>query len=375
MPPPSLPRKANPSAMPSRRAFRSPPSRSSDDWVPSSQPHETSIPRPERANDTEASGSVPCTPVDQSSQIVPSSQSNERELRIPEGQPTISDIPRVPAAALSHDSFFPLSMTDSEDRHSPSQDGFTGEFPSPTFVESSQSQYEHDLTASHAEMIDARRTALLWGKEAEPASIPSSSPPRPVESQDYYANDEYSQSQDTCSQPSTFGSSQPPASSSRISSQSGTYDEMSYPQTPSQLRHFTDMFLNRDEFGNELPQSGAEGGGSTTRPRSVSPSPTSRKKPRLEDPRGESSLTFSPQQRISPSPSHAHPGHGLRVHHRERSSGHGDDMLGELSTSHPTSQSFMDELEDDSSSQELPSAMQDFLAMFDGSQPSQVAHL
>ncbi|KAI0650160.1 hypothetical protein C8Q79DRAFT_369735 [Trametes meyenii] len=51
MPPPPLPLKASSFSMPSRRTFRSPPSRSSDDWVPSSQPHETSIPRPERSND------------------------------------------------------------------------------------------------------------------------------------------------------------------------------------------------------------------------------------------------------------------------------------------------------------------------------------
>ncbi|KAI0650161.1 hypothetical protein C8Q79DRAFT_901713 [Trametes meyenii] len=276
---------------------------------------------------------------------------------------TTSDVPRAFDSTLfpPNSSTFP-SPIDTEDRLNSPQDGPIVELPS-TFVESSQSQFEHDLTASHAEMMDARRTALLWGKEEDPSSVPSSSPPRPAESQDYDANDEYSQSQDVPSQPSTFAPSQLYGSPSRSSSQSGSYQGMSYPRTPSQLRHFTDMFRNRDEFGNELPEKPVENGGGTTRSRSMSPSPSSRKKPRLEDLRADTSRTDNPS-----------PYDFLPT--SQRSPRHDSDSLEGTSGSPPASQSLVDGYNDgSSSSQELPSAMRDFLAMFDGSQPSQLAFL
>ncbi|KAI0824655.1 hypothetical protein BC628DRAFT_1410783 [Trametes gibbosa] len=129
--------------------------------------------------------------------------------------------------------------------------------PSPDFVESSQSQSEHELSASWAEVIGLRRAALMrYGQSVNLYDYSPSSPSRPAESQDYDAHDEYSQSQGSYSQASTFAHSElhssPLCGASQFTDASSSSSLTPYSEVPSQFLDFLSMFENRDEFGNEL---------------------------------------------------------------------------------------------------------------------------
>lgn len=154
--PPPLPPKASSSTMPTRPLLRRPQSSSSDRWVPSSQTQELSIPR-----ESQKHADVPHTPVDQKTQIVPSSQSHEREMRISDVLPPMSDIYKTPASPLERTSS-PVSplLPDSDEGVHPPTGYFVAGQSSPRFVQSSQSQSEHDLTSSWAEMLGTRQAAL-----------------------------------------------------------------------------------------------------------------------------------------------------------------------------------------------------------------------
>lgn len=291
MPPPPLPHKASSPSMPTRPALRPPLSSSSDRWVPSSQSQELSIPLLESRGGTNSSA-VPHTPIGQSTQVIPSSQSHERELRITDVLHTEPDAFRTPDSPLQRcrSPVSPL-LPDTGMEHD--MDILP---PSPGFVESSQSQTGHELSTVWAEAIGSRQAALdrysyslfalqrdLTGlfRPAGVADIPSSSPPRPAASQDYDAQDEYSQSQECYSQASTFGHSQHPSSPFQAASQftdaSNSSSYTPYPETPPQFRDFLGMFENRDEFGNELPPPPDR----LSRP--PSPSPSTGQRARLHD--------------------------------------------------------------------------------------------
>lgn len=154
--PPPLPPKASSSTMPTRPLLRRPHSSSSDRWVPSSQTQELSIPK-----ESQKHADVPHTPVDQKTQIVPSSQSHEREMRISDVLPPMSDIYKTPASPLKRTSS-PVSplLPDSDEGVHPPTGYFAAGQSSPRFVQSSQSQSEHDLTSSWAEMLGTRQAAL-----------------------------------------------------------------------------------------------------------------------------------------------------------------------------------------------------------------------
>ncbi|KAH9894397.1 hypothetical protein C8Q73DRAFT_790942 [Cubamyces lactineus] len=284
MPPPPPPLRPSSTIMPARTIPRSPRSSSSDKWVPSSQTQELSISPPKKRRTMDMSSAIPHTPVDQETQVIPSSQSNERELQMsdvfpPTRTPGAYGTPASPleAKSLSVSPLLPGRETNADHLET----GFKAGLPSHEIVESSQSQYEHEISSQWADVIGSRKAALSEScdpREGDIDTIPSS-PARPVRSQDYDANDEYSQSQDACSQSSTFGSSDPHTSPLRpvspYTDSTSSYNPTPFPITPSQVRRFVNMFDGRDESGNELPDIG-EG----ERSRSVSPSPASRRTPR-----------------------------------------------------------------------------------------------
>ncbi|KAI9001324.1 hypothetical protein BD414DRAFT_29983 [Trametes punicea] len=286
MPPPSLPFKVPSSDMPVRPPLRRARSSSSEKWVPSSQTQELSISPPRSRESNDVSRTISHTPKDQITHVVPSSQSSERELQMSDVLPPAPDIYKTPISPLRPDrsSLSPL-VSDAGDSPDPLEEGaLASGLPSPEVIESSQSQYEHEISPFWAETIAARQAALSWGTQDQVGRVtPLSSPRRPAESQDYDANDEYSQSQGTYSPPSTFATSQPRTSPLHASSQStnssGSDRVEPYPVTPSQFRRFVDMFNNRDEFGNELALDEEE---SDVPERSASPSPSSRRRARPE---------------------------------------------------------------------------------------------
>ncbi|KAI0774025.1 hypothetical protein C8Q74DRAFT_1368544 [Fomes fomentarius] len=241
MPPPPLPLKVPlPPAMSTPTFhYRKP---SSEDWVPSSQTQELCIPGDEDSQDAPLSGCAARTVSDYASQVVPSSQSQERELEIPHSQPvnrlrtSLSPLRIEPPARESHAN---PAGTDSVDNG--------GEMPSPEIVESSQSQIEVEITQEWAAIIGSRLAEFRGGR---------STPSREPTSQGYDAQDEYSSD----SQPSVFSLSDirtsPLRAPSQWSESSASYDSDSQPTapTPPQVRRFRDMFKGRDEYGNMLPE-------------------------------------------------------------------------------------------------------------------------
>ncbi|KAI0332451.1 hypothetical protein GY45DRAFT_1299022 [Cubamyces sp. BRFM 1775] len=186
----------------------------------------------------------------------------------------------TPASPLEANSL-PTSplLPERDDDPDPLETEFKAGLPRHEVVESSQSQYENEISSEWADVMAARKANLSGPRYEDDKDMVPSSPTRPIRSQDYDANDEYSQSQDACSEPSTFGPSGPHTSPLRPVSQytdsTDSYNPTPYPITPSQVRRFVNMFENRDESGNELP-----GFEEDDRSRSVSPSPTSRRTPR-----------------------------------------------------------------------------------------------
>lgn len=191
------------------------------------------------------------------------------------------------------------------------------------------------------------------------ADIPSSSPPRPAASQDYDAQDEYSQSEEGYSQASTFGHSQHPSSPFQAASQftdaSNSSSYTPYPETPPQFRDFLGMFENRDEFGNELPPPPDR----LSRP--PSPSPSTGQRARLHD-----------RNATSP-PSHTY---GPPSSRRSELEDAEPDLLDEiLDSQFGNSQSHLEDSDYGSSSlpEVYPTPVRDFLDMFEESQQSQAA--
>ena len=283
MPPPPLPLKAlllSPSPpsstepMPCPAQFCRPRSVSSETWVPYSQTQELSIPRWEDIQDDQSSGGGHCG---RAPQVVPSSQLSEREFEVllhtsdhrDAREPSSSSVmidgrggPALPSTLSA-----PTAM-----------DGDLEESVVHETVESSQSQFETEITAAWAETLAVRQESLRWwvqlvtvslslGPHALPnhrsrkqsLSLPSSSPPRAIESQDYDAQSEWSSSIDKVSQSLTMDPrtsplvlpSRPPSIKSSGSHEDS--DSASY-SLPSQIRRFLETFEGRDEGGNVLPR-------------------------------------------------------------------------------------------------------------------------
>nr|VWO94742.1 C2H2-type domain-containing protein [Ganoderma boninense] len=239
---------------------------SSQDWVPSSQTQELSIPRYEDIQDDQPSSTVRLGHRGRSSQVIPSSQLSERELELFHGSsarnssssPVLADRPGELGSVSG-----PMS---------PTKDRDTDGSITPEIVESSQSQFETEITAAWAEILATRREALRRPKEN--GSGLSSSPPRVVQTQDYDAESEWSPSIDEVSQSLTMDlRTSPLEAPSQLPSagSSGSYagsDSESYFALPSQMRRFLETFEGRDEDGNELPH---DVGARPARPRSSSP--------------------------------------------------------------------------------------------------------
>ncbi|KAI0356505.1 hypothetical protein OH77DRAFT_1401123 [Trametes cingulata] len=296
--------------------------------------------------------------MDQGSQVVPSSQSNERELRISDVLPPATDLYKTPASPLRpNDTPITPLVPDAESDATPGS-------PSKGIVESSQSQSEHDITALMAETLSARQSTLSWygGKHDLPDHTPSS-PPRPAESQDYDANDEYSQSQSQSqSQASTFSSPTRPSASSQYTQYTDSLGSSldPYPITPSQVRRFKDMFEGRDEYGNELAQASpggrSQGGRARSESRSPSPSPSARRVAR----RDGSSPSSTPRGRAAGAPlsySYAERPSRSRMLDEDVLEGTEDEPSQPLGNSQvPVEES------------QFPTPVRHFLDMFDGSQ-------
>ncbi|EJF62854.1 hypothetical protein DICSQDRAFT_179560 [Dichomitus squalens LYAD-421 SS1] len=254
MPPPPLPFKAllhsSPASsltMPtlsSSPAYRPHPS-SPIRWVPSSQTQELSIPRITGLPDRHSSDETRRGRRRSATQVVPSSQPDERELELPSGSSDHCDVHQL-RACEARPGPNPLQASDTDEGHA--HDTSPGEL-----IESSQSQFEVEITPAWAERIATRRAELCGSKQEQQAggsSLSPSSPPRAAETQDYDAESEYSSSVDEVSQSSVSGQSGPRSS------------------TPSQYRRFCEMFEGRDDDGNELPR---EETASARRSRSASP--------------------------------------------------------------------------------------------------------
>ena len=303
MPPPPLPLKALlPSSsplsptetMPRPAHFHRPRSVSSEKWVPSSQTQELSIPRYEDMQDDRSSDDAR-HPAHRgrASQVVPSSQLSEKELEILHGTYHCNACDPPSSSVLVDGRDRPtLSVTLMS--APTATDGDSEQSIIHETVESSQSQFETEITAAWAETIAARREALRWCvsplllRPLSPAahalpysrprksssSLPSSSPPRPVETQDYDAQSEWSPSIDEVSQSLTKDprtSPLVPPSQLPSAESSGSYgdsDSTSYSVLPSQVRRFLETFEGRDEDGNELPRDAGIG---PTQSRSSSP--------------------------------------------------------------------------------------------------------
>ena len=154
MPPPPLPDKLLQPTMPSFPAWRQQKPRSSsadsDKWVPSSQTQELSIPRYEFA-DQFSSGSVPSARSEGMPEVVPSSQSEEQELEPPDGLVHADHRPK------------PTPLQPSDPRTSTvisSENNEEGGMSSPEVIESSQSQFETEITAAMAEAMGARAAEI-----------------------------------------------------------------------------------------------------------------------------------------------------------------------------------------------------------------------
>ncbi|KAI1789036.1 hypothetical protein LXA43DRAFT_601610 [Ganoderma leucocontextum] len=284
MPPPPLPLKALlPSSrplsatvptplMPRPAQLHRPRSVSSEKWVPSSQTQELSIPRYEDMQDDQSSDEVRPTRRGRASQVVPSSQLSEKELEVLHGTSDHRDAQGPASSAVLADgpddsaSSYPPAA-------SPAAGGEPEESTSHEIVESSQSQIETEITATWADILAARRETLRWSKKSN-SSLPSSSPPRAVETQDYDAQSEWSSSIDEVSQSLTMDPRtsplQPPSQLPSAES-SGSYEDsesMSYSVLPSQVRRFLETFEGRDENGNELSR---DAGAGVAQSRSSSP--------------------------------------------------------------------------------------------------------
>ena len=160
MPPPPLPLKAavlsrptSPSAMPILRPYHShrPPTPLSEKWVPSSQTQELSLPGSpvSGGNSSDETHEARCR---RASQVVPSSQLSERELEF------LGDAERPSDARQSHLSPRP-SPVPIQPGHT--EEGVADDASPDGYVESSQSQFETEITPAWAESIAARREELL----------------------------------------------------------------------------------------------------------------------------------------------------------------------------------------------------------------------
>ncbi|OSC98678.1 hypothetical protein PYCCODRAFT_1470824 [Trametes coccinea BRFM310] len=370
--PPALPLKAPSSHMPIRPPLQHPRSSSSDKWVPSSQARELSLSPRKDWKRKDASDSLPHTPVDHTGQVVPSSQSNERELQLSDVLPPASDIYKTPASPLHVDGL-PLSTLVPlvEDSPDPLEEGdLAAALPSREVVESSQSQYENEISSAWAETLSARQAALSWDRNGEESSAPSS-PKRSNESQGYDANDEFSQSQDAQSQPSTFTPSDPITSpfhtpSRRRSQESAeSYPVEPYLRTPSQLRAFVHMFDERDDTGNVLLSTTDDGEADSP---AASPSPSSRRMTRPDQSEAtpeRSRGTKRPLRDLTPPCSYA------ERPPRSRRRGSEED----LDPSQRRADDSDPDLSSGSSSPSLvfPTPVREFFEMYDESQESQVS--
>ena len=164
MPPPPLPYKPSSAIMPARTIPRSPRSSSSDKWVPSSQTQELSISPPKGRRTMDMSPAVPHTPIDHGTQVIPSSQSNERELQMSDVFPSAVSpgIYATPASPLQASTLpASLSLPGRDDDTDSPETGIEAGSPRHEIVESSQSQYEHEISPGWAEIIASRKAALL----------------------------------------------------------------------------------------------------------------------------------------------------------------------------------------------------------------------
>ena len=152
MPPPPVPPKAFSSAttMPVIHRPDEYSSSQSDKWVPSSQSQELAIPRRDGFQDRPLSGTSPLS--DKSSRVVPSSQDYEREIISPR-RAQIDKVPLERTRLLA-----PLRTSSFEDVSGGSSD--TEIMPSPGVIESSQSQFEAEISASWVERLAGRTTKL-----------------------------------------------------------------------------------------------------------------------------------------------------------------------------------------------------------------------
>ncbi|KAI9066387.1 hypothetical protein FKP32DRAFT_1565877 [Trametes sanguinea] len=343
--------------MPIRPPIRPSRSSSSDKWVPSSQARELSL-SPRKDWKRRDSDSLPHTPVEHPSQVVPSSQSSERELQLSDILPPVPDVYKTPDSPLQADGS-PLSplVPLAKDGLDPLEEGdLAAGLPSLEVVESSQSQFENEISPTWAETLSARQAALSWcASKPDEENSASSSPKRSIESQGYDANDEYSQSQDAQSQPSTFTPSAPITSPFHTPSRrrdpdaAESYPVEPYLRTPSQLRDFVHMFDERDDTGNSLTSIRDDGEADSP---PASPSPSSRRMARAGQ-----------DEDLTPPCSYAE----RPPRSRRRGS---EEELG-------PSQNSADEFDPDFSSRSsppslvLPTPAREFLEMYDESQESQ----
>ncbi|KAI0771987.1 hypothetical protein BD413DRAFT_475139 [Trametes elegans] len=295
-------------------------------------------------------------------QVVPTSQSNERELKISDQLPPLPELYTTPSSPLRRRGSPVSSLVSTPENDPGSLEDFlvTGP-PSPRFVESSQSQTEHEITSPAVNAMKARHEILMQSGRDHVLDISSSSPPRPTESQDYDANDEHSESQDS-SHSFSFDSLPPrlsPGPVSQYTQSSASYG--SYSETPSEVRAFVDMFKGRDEFGNELPAFAGNSGRSC----SVSPSPTSQ---RLEGSSSEKGLQHTRSSSTSVSHSYARRSSEPTSHDSLQAVDAQDDAEGSQLDVSPSQEE--DHPLDSSAIQVLPTPVRDFFAMFEESPSS-----
>ena len=152
MPPPPVPLKALlPAANMSTTSHTSIRSSSVDShkWVPSSQTQELSIPRHDESQPRVSFDTT--SRVGRHSQVVPSSQEEEREMCL---SPRARHVrPLSPARS----NVPPLLRT--EDGSHANEGGAEG-MPSPEVIESSQSQFETEITAAMVEALASRAATL-----------------------------------------------------------------------------------------------------------------------------------------------------------------------------------------------------------------------
>ncbi|KAI0751502.1 hypothetical protein C8Q80DRAFT_580041 [Daedaleopsis nitida] len=235
MPPPPVPllpiQPASPQLFSSNFATNS---SCSERWVPSSQTQELTIPLDDDPQNPPSSNR-PMTSSGRTYEIVPTSQSEEREMEMPPS---------------------PVGRSGGTDKHvipeclGAIEDDAHTSIPSPDIVESSQSQIETEITPEWADILAARKAEIERPGKSVSRSQTLSPPPATV-SQDYEAHDEYSSD----SEPSLSHSNLrvfPPPIPSHMSESSGSCDSQPYLKTPTHLRRFRDMFEGRDERGSYL---------------------------------------------------------------------------------------------------------------------------